>query len=162
MNAYIDPSDNPDASSVLAPLGRHFDHLHSLVAARIFSHMARSMHSVDVSFSQINALFGLYSHGAQRIADLAAAAHLSHCAASRLVSRLEQEGLVRKQYNPANRRERWIHLTPAGIAYLRKLQQETANAYADALQDVPPALAKQLLEVLDGIVPFLPPHELSA
>jgi DNA-binding MarR family transcriptional regulator len=161
MNAHIETEDDSARGDALARLGRDFDHIHSLAAPRIFSHMARSMHSGEVSFSQINALFRLYRHGPQRIVDLADGAHLSQCAVSRLVSRLVREGLVEKQENPASRRERLIRLSAAGRAYLRDLQQKTAAAYGQLFQSAPPALTQRLLDVLDEMLPFLPPHELA-
>lgn len=161
MNAHIEPDNDSGNASVTTRLGWHCDHLHSLAASRIFAHLARSMHSVEVSFSQIHTLFCLYNHGSQRIVDLAAQAHLSQCAASRLVSALVQAGLVEKVCNDANRRERLIRLTPAGLAYLKDLQQKTASAYEDVFQVVPRPLAQRLADILDEIMPLLPPPELA-
>lgn len=161
MNAHIENDNDAAPAEVLARLGRHCDHLHSLAAAQVFSHMARSMHSVDVSFSQINALFRLYSHGPQRIADLAAGAHLSQCAASRLVERLVGEGLVEKETNRENRREKLVRLSASGLAYLKDLQQKTAAAYEGILRALPPPLAARLLAVLEEVSVFLPPPELA-
>jgi len=115
------------------------------------------MHSLDLSFSQLNSLFRIYRHGAQRIADLAEGAHLSHCATSRLVSRLEREGLVSKQPNLSNRRERLVQLTSVGEAYLKELQKSTAAAYKNLFQDLPGSLAKKLQDVLEEVLPLLPP-----
>lgn len=162
MDAYVDENTGRAETATLARLGRDFDHLHSLAAAQVFTHLARSMHTVDVSFSQINALFRLYSHGPQRIADLAAGAHLSQCAASRLVERLVGEGLARKETNQDNRREKLVRLSGAGLAYLKDLQHKTASAYEDILRALPPPLATRLLDVLEEIMPFLPPPELAS
>ncbi|MFU2208472.1 MarR family winged helix-turn-helix transcriptional regulator [Solidesulfovibrio sp. C21] len=160
MVAYVRSDNAGGPSATLARLGRDFDLLHSLAAAQVFSHMALSMHSVDLSFSQINALFRLYGHGPQRIADLAAGAHVSQCAASRLVERLVAEGLVEKQTNLENRREKLVRLSAAGLAYLQDLQQKTAAAYESILQALPPPLAQRLLDVLEEIIPHLPPAQL--
>ena len=161
MNAHVETESGDSRKKILARLGWDFDHIHSLAAAQIFSHMAWSMHSGEVSFSQINAMFRLYRHGPQRIVDLADGAHLSQCAVSRLVSRLVREGLVEKQENPASRRERLIRLSAAGMAYLKDLQRKTAVAYGQLFQAAPPALTQRLLDVLDEMLPFLPPHELA-
>lgn len=161
MNAHIEPGNDSGQLSDISKLAYNLDRLHALASARIFSHMAQSMRSGDVSFSQVTVLFKLYGQGPQRIADLAAGAHLSQCAASRLVSRLEQEGLVEKQQNLANRRERRISLTPAGLVFLKQLQQQTAAAYENLLRHVPPQLIQQLSTDFDALMPFLPPHELA-
>ena len=161
MNAHITHTDPSVQTATLSTVANNLDRLHALATARIFSHMAQSMRSGDVSFSQVTVLFRLYGQGPQRIADLAAAAHLSQCAASRLVSRLEQEGLVVKQ-QCVNRRERHISLTPVGISFLKQLQQQTATAYKDLLSHIPAHLIQQLLQGLEAIMPFLSPHELSS
>jgi len=161
MNAHIKHDDPSVQTATLSNAANNLDRLHALASARIFSHMAQSMRSGDVSFSQVTVLFRLYGQGPQRIADLAAAAHLSQCAASRLVSRLEQEGLVVKQ-QCVNRRERHISLTPVGISFLKQLQQQTATAYKDLLSHIPGHLIQQLSQGLEAIMPFLSPHELSS
>ncbi len=143
----------------LVRLAGCLDRLHGLAAARIFNQMARSMRSGDVSFSQIDALFRLLDHGPQRIADLARAGGLSHCAMSRLVSRLVREGLARKRANDENRRERFISLTPAGARFLDDLRRNTAAAYEGLLTDIPPELAGRLLSALEEVLPHLPQPE---
>ncbi|OIO00600.1 MAG: hypothetical protein AUJ49_09590 [Desulfovibrionaceae bacterium CG1_02_65_16] len=157
MDAYIEHGNS--AEGELPRLGRCMDRMHSLAAAQIFSHMAGSMRSGDISFSQINVLFWLYGHGPQRIADLAQATRLSHCAMSRLVSRLESDGLASKQENAANRRERLIGLTPGGLDFLRDLQRNTAAAYENVFTGVPPELRGELLAVLERLLPLLPRPE---
>lgn len=159
MNAYIDHNESGRAGD-LTRLGQSFDHLHSLAAAQVFAYMSRSMHNTDATFSQINVLFRLYRHGPQRIADLAEGAHLSHCATSRLISRLEKEGQVDKQPNTENRRERLVSLTSEGLAYLKDLQQKTTAAYVTLFKELPPALRARLQEVLDDVLALMPPPEL--
>lgn len=161
MEAHIEATQGDAAATVRAKLGRYCDHLHSLAAAQIFSQLGRSMRSGDVSFSQVNSLFRLYRHGPQRIGDLAAGVGVSPCAASRLVSQLVAEGLAAKQPNPASRRERLIRLTPDGLAFLKDLQRQTAAAYENVFQDVPPDLAGRLAGILEKILPILPPPELA-
>jgi len=155
MDAYVDEGNELSQAARLHRLAGCLDQLHGLAAARIFNQMARSMRSGDVSFSQIDALFRLLDHGPQRIADLARAGGLSHCAMSRLVSRLVREGLAQKRANEANRRERLISLTPAGARFLDDLRRNTAAAYAGLLTDVPPERADRLLSALEEILPHL-------
>ncbi|EGB14434.1 regulatory protein MarR [Pseudodesulfovibrio mercurii] len=159
MDAYIESQESGQPEDI-ARLGRSFDHLHSLAAAQIFTSMARSMHTSDITFSQLNALFRLYTHGPQRIADLAEGAHLSHCATSRLISRLAKEGQVDKQPNAQNRRERLISLTPEGLAFLRSLKLNTTAAYENLFRTLPSSLTDRLQAVLDDILPLLPPPEM--
>lgn len=164
MNAYVGTRRSEAEACCPTRLGSCFDHLHGLAEARIFTHMARFMRSGEVSFSQINVLFRLSGQGPQRIADLACGASLSHCAMSRLVGRLVEEGLAQKQQNSANRRERLVSLTPAGGRFLDELRRNTATAYESLFAAVPPKLVGRLLAALEDILPHLPTpeHQLPA
>lgn len=159
MDAHIDTRRGEAEAGRPTRLGCCFDQLHGLAEARIFTHMARFMRSGEVSFSQINVLFRLYGQGPQRIADLARGASLSHCAMSRLVGRLVEEGLAQKQQNSENRRERLVSLTPAGGRFLDELRRNTAAAYESLFTAVPPGLVGRLLAVLEDILPHLPTPE---
>lgn len=161
MHAYIDQDTDepgkPDAPQVRQPgeLGLRFDRLHGLAAGQVFTRMARTMHAADLTFSQLNVISQLEQRGAQRIADLAQGAHLSHCATSRLVSRLEREGFVEKHRNSANGRERLVRLTPRGRELFRGLQRSTARAYETLFRTVPAELAGRFLELLKEVEPYL-------
>jgi DNA-binding MarR family transcriptional regulator len=49
-----------------------------------------------------------------RVQDLAASVHLSQSALSRVIARLEREGLVTRAMCAVDRRGIYVHLTPAG------------------------------------------------
>jgi DNA-binding MarR family transcriptional regulator len=153
MDAHIQP---PDAPETPGELGRLSDHLHSLASAQAFTYLARTMRSIDISFSQIFALFHLYRFGPQRIADLARSAYLSDPAASRLASRLVSLGLARKQINPESQRERLVEITPEGLDFIRGLNICTAQAYEELFRPLPPELASDLLDALRRVSRFLP------
>lgn len=146
------------AADELSPgtIGHMFDRLHGLAADQVFSHMSRTMHAVDLSFSQLTTLFRLYRHGPQRIGDLAKAVNLSPCATSRLVARLVTENMVAKHPNPDNKRERLVCLLPAGQDYIKELQHCTAAAYEALFCRVPAELRAKLLHVLEETSTYLP------
>lgn len=159
MDAHVQHAKACAETDGLSRLGWCFERLHSLAAAQVFNHMGKAMRSGDVSFSQVNALFRLYAHGPQRIADLARALGLSPCATSRLVTRLADEGLVEKRQNAENRREKHIVLTAAGQKFLKNLERNTADAYRNILADLPPESSGRLLELLETLLPQLPSPE---
>lgn len=57
--------------------------------------------------------------------------------ASRLVWRLEDEGIVVAQAHPADRRRRWLRPTAAGIAEMRELDRLSDLATAALLGGIP-------------------------
>ena len=157
MHAHVESVDpGAELPEESRELGRLFDRLHNRAASQVFYLMAGTMHSVDLSFSQLNALFHMLHHGPRRIADLARNAQLSHAATSRLVDGLVRDGLADKRPNPDNRRERLVRLTPRGRDCLRNLQELTALAYAELFLDLPPDVSRQLLEILRPVAALLP------
>ena len=77
---------------------------------------ARSLAATDptLTLPQLRTLVVLHSHGAGKLAALAAALEVNASTALRMVDRLQAVGLVDRQTNPANRREVVLRLTPAG------------------------------------------------
>lgn len=139
-------------------LGWMLDHLHGLVAAHVFQHMATALHGDDMSFSQLNAIYRLYRNGSQTIAQIAAGADLSHTAASRMVDRLVQAGIVERNEDPANRRQKRVELTGAGVSRLSDLQALTAGSYAELLNQIPEPVLHRFGEVLEEVRSHLPVH----
>jgi DNA-binding MarR family transcriptional regulator/N-acetylglutamate synthase-like GNAT family acetyltransferase len=65
--------------------------------------------------------------------------------ASRLVRRLENEGLVVAEVCPSDRRRRWLRWTAAGVAEARELDRLSDLAATALLDGVPPSNRKRLL-----------------
>lgn len=85
--------------------------------------MRRSMHdflrftrSEGLSMVQINVLMRIYYHGACEITALVDTLQVSKAAAGQLVERMEQQGLVERGPDPADRRARRVTLTERGRA----------------------------------------------
>ena len=68
--------------------------------------------------------------------------------ASRLVRRLEDEGLVAVEAHPANRRRRRLRLTAAGLAEVRELDRLSDLAAAALLDGVPAGRRERLLAAI--------------
>jgi DNA-binding MarR family transcriptional regulator len=94
---------------------------HELIAryARTTSALERALeheHGLGVSeFEVLEQLAASDTH-ARRMQELAGAVHLSQSALSRVVARLETEGLVERGMCPEDRRGIMAHLTPDGRA----------------------------------------------
>lgn len=74
-----------------------------------------------LSFSQVNTLMRLHFTGQADVTSIAAQLGVSNAAASQLVERLVQMGLIERKENPLDRRIRELELTPAGHALAEKL-----------------------------------------
>ena len=150
-----------EALDELTRLGRSFDLLHGLVDHYVFQHMASALRGGEFSFNQLNALYRLYRFGPQTIAELARGVILTQTAASRMVERLVQNGLVERNEVPTDRRSKLVELTEAGRERLQDLQVFTVQMYAALLAPLPPELRSRLAEVLADMRPYLPTHPLQ-
>jgi DNA-binding MarR family transcriptional regulator len=68
----------------------------------------------NLSMSQISALFQLNHRGGLAVSQLSEGLGVSQAAASQLLDRLVQQGLVTRQENPKDRREKLLVLTEKG------------------------------------------------
>jgi len=150
-----------EALDELTRLGRSFDLLHGLVDHYVFQHMASALRGGEFSFNQLNAVYRLYRFGPQTIAELARGAVLSQTAASRMVERLVQNGLVERKEVATDRRQKRVELTEAGIERLQDLQSFTVRTYADLLKHLPNDVLHRLAAVLTEMGPRLPTHPLQ-
>jgi DNA-binding MarR family transcriptional regulator len=82
----------------------------------------------DLSPSQTAALVTIERHGPLTPSELAKLERVQRPTATRIVARLEQQGLVERTADPADRRSFVVAATPAGEALLRKLRGRK-NAY---------------------------------
>jgi DNA-binding MarR family transcriptional regulator len=77
---------------------------------------ALQQHELGVSEFEVLELLASAEHDKCRMHDLSSAVHLSQSALSRLIGRLEQEGLVTRAICSDDRRGIWAAITDAGRA----------------------------------------------
>ncbi|MET9150359.1 MarR family winged helix-turn-helix transcriptional regulator [Streptomyces griseoflavus] len=91
------------------------------VHARTLGEIDRALHAYGIGASDFEVLdllaAGTAREGGQcRVQDLAGRVHLSQSALSRLVARLERDGLAERAMCPEDRRGVYVALTPRGRA----------------------------------------------
>ncbi len=110
-----------------------------------FSEVTAKQHGIEPQQHQLLlAVQGLPEGVKPTIREIASTLFIQHHSAVELVNRLESTGAIARSPGPQDRREVWIHLTPAGKAILRKL----ALAHRTELERSGPALAKALSSTL--------------
>lgn len=82
------------------------------------------MRDSGLSMPQVSALFRLYYQGQCGVNDIAGHLDVSSAAASQMIERLVQQGLLERSEDPHDRRAKLIALTTAG----RELMQESIEA----------------------------------
>ena len=90
-----------------------------IVLGHIIRDFMRFMKQQGLSMPQINALMYIYHAGECQVSDIGILADASKAAASQLVERLVQQGLVERQEDPANRRMKIVKLSSKGHELIR-------------------------------------------
>ena len=107
------------------------------VLARIIQDFMQFMHETGLSRPQIHALLHIFHAGECPISDIAALTDSSPAAASQLVERLVQQGLVQRSEDPQNRRVKKLRLTEKSLELIQ--QGVMSNHFlGELMQSMPP------------------------
>lgn len=111
------------------------------VETRLYNAVAeRVKAAVGIGAGRFELLRYVRDHPDARVADLASAFAIGVGATSKIVDRLEKEGLVERRPNPANRRSSLLALTPAGESVVSRAEPAWQAAIQELLgQAVTPA-----------------------
>jgi DNA-binding MarR family transcriptional regulator len=100
---------------------------------------AAQLPDLRLGFTQLAALYAMAGTETLTIADLAEQIGRSPSATSRLVSSLERRGLVRRQEEVVDRRQRTLELTAAGQALLAQIDRARAEQFLAIVRPLPAA-----------------------
>lgn len=135
-------------------LGLLFRQIRDAMWARMERELVAAGH--ELTFSQYITIKEL-AKGNASVTELARMAQLNPGAMTRLLDKLEQAALVQRIADPADRRALKIHLTEAGLAIWRDINQCGERVHARALSGLSDAerteLARLLLHVRDNLAP---------
>ena len=129
-------------------LGLLFRQVRDAMWARMERELATAGH--DLTFSQYIAMKKLVV-GTASVTDLARAADLNPGAMTRLLDKLEARGLLVRVADPNDRRALHIHLTEAGVAMWRDIDQCGQRVRERALQGMDEATRTQLTRLLEQV-----------
>jgi DNA-binding MarR family transcriptional regulator len=140
-------------NSALSPctgssLGLLFRQLRDGMWAQMERELVKAGH--DLTFSQFVTLKKL-AGGIASVTDLARAAELNPGAMTRLLDRLAAKGLVERVADPGDRRALHIHLTEAGVAIWRDIDQCGQRVHDRAFGDMGEDDRTQLLRLLERV-----------
>ena len=118
--------------------------------------MFRVLGELELSFTQVKALFLLGDHGELSVKEIAARLSLSVAAMSRAVDGLVQRGFVTRRECERDRRSREIALLPQGRAVLDRVIAVREAALAEFAAELPEAEREALHAALLPIVERIP------
>ena len=144
MNTHATPTEACSGSA----LGLLLRQTRDAMWARMTRELANAGH--DLTFSQFIAIKKLAA-GTASVTDLARAADLNPGAMTRLLDKLEARGLLQRVADPADRRALHIHLTDAGCAMWRDIDQCGQRVRERALRDMDDATRAQLTRLIEQV-----------
>ncbi|WP_194899434.1 MarR family winged helix-turn-helix transcriptional regulator [Catenulispora pinisilvae] len=143
--AAPDTSDASAAATPAAPAPVPFGlacgwYALSLLQGRIETHLEHALQTHDLSVREFSLLDVLSAQhdgdgGHLRMTQVADAVVLSQSATTRLVTRLEDRGLLERYLCPTDRRGIYTNVTPAGLALLAEARPTQDAALREALAD---------------------------
>ena len=147
------PAEKPPASSAATPctgssLGLLFRQARDAMWARMEVELARCGH--ELNFSQFITIKTL-ANSTTSVTELARAAYLHPGAMTRLLDKLEARGILERVADPNDRRALHIHLTNAGKAIWRDIDQCGQRVREAALQGLDTGEREQLLALLERV-----------
>jgi DNA-binding MarR family transcriptional regulator/N-acetylglutamate synthase-like GNAT family acetyltransferase len=108
--------------------------------------------------AEARVLYELGHNGASETTDLRHALDVDAGQLSRLLARLESEGLVARERSPGDARRRRVMLTPAGERAFGTLDRRAREQVADLLDALPTARQERLLGALEDVRGALDPR----
>jgi DNA-binding MarR family transcriptional regulator len=100
---------------------------------------AAQLGELRLGFTQLAALYAAAGTATLTVADLAEQIGRSPSATSRVVTSLEQRGLIRRSEEVADRRQRTLTVTPAGSALLGTIDRARAEQFLAVVRPLPAA-----------------------
>jgi len=144
MNTHATPSEACSGSA----LGLLFRQTRDAMWARMEKELADAGH--DLTFSHFITIKKLAA-GTAGVTDLARAADLNPGAMTRLLDKLEARGLLVRTADPGDRRALQIHLTDAGSAMWRDIDQCGQRVRERALRGMDDATRAQLTHLIEQV-----------
>lgn len=118
------------------------------ILAHIIQDFMQFMHQTGLSRPQIHALLHIYHAGECQMSEIGALTDSSPAAASQLVERLVQQGLVQRTEDPLNRRMKRLRLTDGSLRLIN--QGVTSNRFLVDLMAALPAKQRETVHTAFG------------
>ena len=147
------------------PVSQQFDHVlrqwSEVFMGRSMRDFSAFMRNSGLSMPQVSLLYRLYYRGQCGVTDIADHLAVTSPAASQMVERLVQQGLLERNEDPSDRRAKQVALSPAG----RELMKESIEARVRWMAELTTVLSRDeqativaALDALTSAAIRLDPH----
>jgi DNA-binding MarR family transcriptional regulator len=139
----------PNAASSAA--GPDIDAARLRVAVLRLSRRLRKHDLAGLTPSQLSTLASVGKLGPVRLGDLAATERIAPSTLTRLISVLEEKGLVHRDAAPGDARAFLVSVTGQGETVLEEIKQEATSLLTDILMTLPPDQLTALADALPAL-----------
>jgi DNA-binding MarR family transcriptional regulator len=121
------------------------------VSATRLARQLRQESDAGLTPSQLSALTSIDRHGPLTLGKLAEQERVAPPSVTKVVTKLEEAGLVERRLDERDRRVAWVSTTPAGTARLDQIRQRKNVALASRLERLDDGSRRRLADALDAL-----------
>jgi DNA-binding MarR family transcriptional regulator len=118
----------------------------------VISRLARQLNATStgegLTPTQYSVLGLLVARGPLGLTELTELEGLNPSMLSRVVRKLDEEGLLRRRTDPADKRAATVEVTPAGVEVHRRIRAQRTQVLYDCLQRLPSEVGDELLRAV--------------
>lgn len=153
--------DKPVHENDVQRLGARLHELMGVINQRTTGETLELMHEQQLTLPMMVALYQLQFSGPTPLSTLGQCLRLSSSAASSMVDRLVERGLVSRREDPEDRRQKLIGVTATGTELVGRMAAARAREMEVAFSGVPPELRTRLIQVFEEVIAQLRAGESS-
>ncbi|MDA8235629.1 MAG: MarR family transcriptional regulator [Clostridia bacterium] len=132
--------------------GRNVEIFADIIKTFISQSISCPEQNVQVTLGQLKCLQFIYAHEKVHIGDIARNRGISYPAATKIITRLEEKGLVLREHDPSDRRNTFVSLTECGQLLATQILPDKIQRMKELLAKIPP---EKLSALQEGISAFL-------
>ncbi|GDX80028.1 MarR family transcriptional regulator [Deltaproteobacteria bacterium] len=141
----------PDLAGVPRLTGQLIE-LMGLLHSRMAGDAMQLMAELNLTMPQMVCLHILKNANTRSVGSIGGALSLSPSATSHLIDRLFERGIVTREEDPADRRQKLVSITPLGVEIVDRLSAARSDQISAAVADIDPELRAQLTDLVDLII----------
>lgn len=147
----IDDTSDPDLAGVSRLTGQLIE-LMGLLHSRMAGDAMQLMAELNLTMPQMVCLHILKDGGSRSVGAIGGVLNLSASATSHLIDRLFERGIVTREEDPADRRQKLVSITPLGVEIVDRLSAARSEQIGAAVADIDPELRAQLTDLVSLII----------
>jgi DNA-binding MarR family transcriptional regulator len=142
----------PPPRTTVSLLTAQLVELMALLHSRMAGDTLQIMAETHITLPQMVTLHILHESGAKSVSAVSTMLNLSPSTTSHLIDRLFERGLVTRDEDPTDRRQKSVDITPAGVQLIERIAAARSVQIAAGLGLVEPQLQSQLSALIDLII----------